>query len=365
MTSVPMFDLASVSDETELTKIANEVIKSNQHILGKKVSEFENKFAEYLGVTHCFGVGNGTDALLISLRAIGIAAKDEVATVANAGFYTCAALNQIGAQPVFIDIDAENLLMDPEDLEMKILKSNIKAVVVTHLFGQVAPIVEILKICKKYSIKIIEDCAQSHGAHFNGQKVGTFGDAAAFSFYPTKNLGAIGDGGAVVTNNKDVATNIVSLRQYGWNEKYHVERNFGINSRLDEIQAAFLIDKLPNLDTWNRERISIAAKYSSSFKNIKVKVLEKTLNGVAHLFVIKTNNRLDLISHLSIDNIQSSIHYPIADHKQNVYKGKFDTLELPVTDHFVGKILSLPIYPGMSEDKVNHVINSINSFEAI
>ena len=362
MISVPMFDIAKVTDQEVLTKIASQVISSNQHILGKNVLEFENNFAKYLEIKHCFGVGNGSDALVIALRAIGITANDEVATVANAGFYTCAALNQIGAQPIFIDVEPETLLMSPDDLKVKISVSNIKAVVVTHLFGQVAPIKEIMSICKEESIKVIEDCAQAHGAQLHGKKVGTFGDVATFSFYPTKNLGAIGDGGAVVTNDQDLATNIIRLKQYGWSEKYYVEEKFGMNSRLDEIQAAFLSAKLKKLDIWNNERIGIAKNYFSSIENNKIELLHDTLKGVVYLFVIITNNRNELISHLSKNNIQSGIHYPKPDHRQKVFQGKFDGLRLPVTEDFVGKILSLPLYPGMAQDKINHVIKVINSF---
>jgi dTDP-4-amino-4,6-dideoxygalactose transaminase len=209
---------------------------------------------------------------------------------------------------------------------------------------------------------VIEDCAQAHGAQFENQKVGTFGDIATFSFYPTKNLGAIGDGGAVATNQQDLADNINSLRQYGWIRKYHVDKKFGMNSRLDEIQAAFLSEKLKKLDSWNKERISIANKYFSGFESNKIKLLEGTLSGVVHLFVIIADDRSALISHLLKNNIQSGIHYPIVDHRQKVFEGKFDNLVLPVTEHFVGKILSLPVYPGMSSDKIDHVIEVINSF---
>jgi dTDP-4-amino-4,6-dideoxygalactose transaminase len=362
MISVPMFELAKVTDEEGLTKIASQVISSHQHILGKNVADFENNFAKYLEIKHCFGVANGSDALVIALRAIGIKANDEVATVANAGFYTCAALNQIGAKPIFIDIEAKTLQMDPEDLKAKISNSNIKAVVVTHLFGQVAPIQEIVNICKKKSIKVIEDCAQAQGAQVNDQKVGTFGDMATFSFYPTKNLGAVGDGGAVVTNNQDLANKITRLRQYGWSEKYHVDNPFGMNSRLDEIQAAFLSQKLTKLDIWNKERISIANKYFSEFENNKIKLLEGTLNGVVHLFVITTNKRIELIDHLNRNNVQYGIHYPIADHRQKVFEGRFENLTLPITEDSVEKIISLPVYPGMSSDKIHHVIEVINSF---
>jgi aminotransferase EvaB len=363
MNSVPMFDFSEMTDEKRLIQIASEVIASKRFILGEKVTEFENKFAHYLGVKNCFGVASGSDALFIALRSIGIKEKDEVATVANAGFYTCTALNQIGAKPIFIDIDSESLLMDPEDLKVKISKFNIKAVVVTHLYGQVAPIAKIMSICNKNSIKVIEDCAQAHGAQIDGQKVGTFGDSATFSFYPTKNLGALGDGGAVVTNCKEVADKIVELRQYGWSVKYNVKTKFGINSRLDEIQAAFLIEKLANLERWNKDRIKVASQYEFSFESKKVKVLKNTLKGVAHLFVVKVDKRDNLIKHLSKNQIQSSIHYPIPDHQQQVFEGKYANCRLPVTEEYAEKILSLPIYPGMSQDKIDQVIKAVNNFE--
>jgi dTDP-4-amino-4,6-dideoxygalactose transaminase len=307
-------------------------------------------------------VANGSDALVIALRSIGIKRNDEVATVANAGFYTCSALNIIGAIPVFIDVDAESLLIDPVDLEKKIITGNVKAVVVTHLYGQVAPIKEVIELCSKSGIKVIEDCAQAHGAQVDGKKVGSFGDISTFSFYPTKNLGAVGDGGAVLTNDEQIAEIVKKSRQYGWEEKYSVEIEYGTNSRLDELQAAFLLAKLDDLDNWNQQRITIAKLYVNAFEKSKVKVLKNTLNGVAHLFVILTDDRDLLIKHLTKNSIQSGIHYPISDHKQAIYKEKFKNIILQVTDSSVDKILSLPIYPGMKQEEIDHVINVITNF---
>ena len=362
MISVPMFNLAQVTDVDKLTKISTTVLNSPQHILGPNVQNFEIKFADYIGVKHCLGVANGSDALVIALRSIGVKKDDEVATVANAGFYTCAALNLIGAIPILIDIDPDSLLIDPIDLEKKMITNNIKVVVVTHLYGQVAPIKDVIELCSKSGIKVIEDCAQATGAQVEGKKVGSFGDISTFSFYPTKNLGAVGDGGAVLTNNGQIAKIVKKIRQYGWGEKYSVEIENGTNSRLDELQAAFLIAKLDNLDNWNQQRITIAEQYVNAFEKTKVKALKNTLKGVAHLFVILTDDRDKLIEHLSKNSIQSGIHYPISDHKQAIYKEKFKEINLPVTDSSVDKILSLPIYPGMKQEEIDHVINVVSNF---
>jgi len=357
-----MFNLAQVTDVDKLTKISTKVFNSSLHILGPNVQNFESKFADYIGVNHCLGVANGSDALVIALRAIGVKKDDEVATVANAGFYTCAALNLIGAIPVFIDIDPDSLLIDPIDLEKKLITSNIKAVVVTHLYGQAAPIKDVIKLCSKSGIKVIEDCAQAHGAQLDGKKVGSFGDISTFSFYPTKNLGAVGDGGAVLTNDGQIAKIVKKIRQYGWGEKYSVEIENGTNSRLDELQAAFLLAKLEDLDNWNQQRITIAQQYVNAFEKSKVKALKNTLKGVAHLFVVLTDDRDELVEHLTKNSIQSGIHYPISDHKQAIYKEKFKDTNLPVTDRSVDKILSLPIYPGMKQEEIDHVINVVSNF---
>lgn len=363
MNMVPMFNLKPVTDVTNLSRIAMQVLQSNQHILGENVITFEKKFSEYIGSKYCVGVANGSDALVIALRAIGIKQGDQVATVANAGFYTSAALNIIGAVPVFIDVTASNLLIDPNDLKLKISQNDIKAVVVTHLYGQVAPILEISQICKSNGISVLEDCAQSHGAEVSGKKVGSIGDISTFSFYPTKNLGAVGDGGAVLTNNQEFSEKVISLRQYGWSEKYNVRVENGSNSRLDEIQAAFLLEKLPYLDTWNKQRVKIATTYIEAFKDANLTTLQNALSGVAHLFVIQASNREKLMSHLSKTQIQHAIHYPIPDHKQAIFKEKFKSVKLPVTEMSVEKILSLPIYPGMKDSEIDQVITSVLTFK--
>jgi dTDP-4-amino-4,6-dideoxygalactose transaminase len=363
MISVPMFNLSNMTDVAKLSKVATRVLNSNQHILGASVDQFEKMFSNYIGVKHCLGVANGTDALVIALRSIGIKKNDEVATVANAGFYTCTALNLIGAIPIFIDVDPDSLLIDPSDLEKKLAVNNIKAVVVTHLYGQVAPIKKVIELCSNRGIMVLEDCAQAHGAQVDGKKVGSFGDISTFSFYPTKNLGAVGDGGAVLTNHGQIAKIVKQIRQYGWGEKYSVEIENGTNSRLDELQAAFLLAKLEDLDNWNQQRITVAKRYVNAFEKSRVKVLKNTLRGVAHLFVILAEDRDELIEHLAKNSIQYGIHYPIPDHKQEIYKAKFKDVYLPVTESSVDKILSLPIYPGMMQEEIEHVINIISNFK--
>jgi dTDP-4-amino-4,6-dideoxygalactose transaminase len=254
------------------------------------------------------------------------------------------------------------LLIDSTDLERKLQIHNIKVVVVTHLYGQVAPIKEVVNMCNSNGIKVLEDCAQSTGAQIDSQKVGSFGDISTFSFYPTKNLGAVGDGGVILTNNDDLASITRKLRQYGWGNKYEVELENGSNSRLDEIQAAFLLAKLSFLDEWNQERISIAKQYINGITSPKVKVLKNTLLGVVHLFVLQTNERKELAHYLTKNNIQFGIHYPIPDHKQKIFLHKYDKIDLPVTDKAVDQILSIPVYPGMSQEQINHVISTINGF---
>jgi dTDP-4-amino-4,6-dideoxygalactose transaminase len=362
MIPVPMFNLSRVTDVEKLAKAAKDVLSSSEHILGKNVVEFEKTFAKYIGVGNCVGVANGSDAIVIALRALGVQKDDQVGTVANAGFYTSAALMQIGASPVFIDVDPDSLLLDLNDLENKIKTQKIKVVVLTHLYGQVAPIKEVINMCKLNGIKVLEDCAQAAGAQIDNQKVGSFGEISTFSFYPTKNLGAVGDGGAILTNNDDFALSSKKLRQYGWGNKYEVELENGSNSRLDEIQAAFLLTKLSFLDGWNQERISIAKQYVDRINNPKVKILKNTLMGVVHLFVIQVIERKELMHYLSKYDIQFGIHYPVLDHKQKIFQNKFEEIKLPVTEEAVERILSIPIYPGMSQEQINHVILTMNSF---
>ncbi len=362
MVKVPLFNLDGVTDKSQLAQIAKEVIESNSHILGNNVKFFEKNFSEYIGTKFCFGVGNGTDALLIALRALNVTPDCTVATVANAGFYSSTAINQIGAKIIYIDIEESTLLIDFENLDFILKREKIDVLIVTHLYGQVVPMDRIISLSHQYGFKILEDCAQSHGSTYDGKKTGSFGDVSAFSFYPTKNLGAVGDAGAVLTSDTDIAERIFALRQYGWTEKYQVDFSFGTNSRLDEIQAAFLNFKLQFLDKWNSERLRIAKYYIDELSDLPVRISNRILSGVCHLFVIQVEERQKLIENLQQKGIQSAIHYPIPDHKQSINKQRFTNMELKNTEKVIQNILTLPLYPGMAESKIVHTTKSIREF---
>jgi dTDP-4-amino-4,6-dideoxygalactose transaminase len=330
-------------------------------VLGEEVAAFEREFADFCGTAHCIGVANGTDALEIALRAAGIGRGDRVATVANAGYYTCAALAAIGAEPVFIDVD-ETLTMAPDALQAA--QADAKAVVVTHLYGRLAAIERICAIAATRRLVVIEDCAQAHGAARSGKRAGSFGLAGCFSFYPTKNLGALGDGGAIVTSTHELAARATALRQYGWNAKYDVEQAGGRNSRLDELQAAFLRVKLPRLASMNAARIAVARRYCEGLRDTGL-VLPQW-NGdeyVAHLFVVRAKDRDALRARLNDERIDTAIHYPIPDHRQRV-RTPCRTSDLPMTDAACDQVLTLPCYPGMPAKSVDRVVNVVRRHHA-
>jgi len=362
MISVPLFDLNGVTDKKKLFELSKQVIESDAHILGDNVKLFEKNFANYIGAKYCSGVANGTDALTIALRSLDVDSNSTVACVANAGFYSSTAINQIGANVVYIDIDRSSMLIDINDLVQNLKNNKIDVLIVTHLYGQVAPMNEIIELSKQYKFKILEDCAQSHGSKFEGKKTGSFGDVAAFSFYPTKNLGAVGDAGAILTSSEEIAYKVNSLRQYGWSEKYNVINKFGINSRLDEIQASFLNYKLQFLESWNQERLTIAKTYINNFANLPIKISDEVLKGVCHLFVVQVEDRKEFMEFLKNNGVQTAIHYPIPDHKQTINTNKFSKISLKVTEDIVNNIVTLPLYPGMGEEKVDHTIQTIRKF---
>ena len=362
MINVPLFDLSGVTDKKKLFELSKQVIESDKHILGNNVKIFEKNFANYIGTKYCLGVANGTDALTIALRSLGVDSNSTVACVANAGFYSSTAINQIGANVIYIDVDRSSMLLDLNDLSQNLKNNKIDVLIVTHLYGQVVPMNEIVELSQQYKFKILEDCAQSHGSKFEGKRTGSIGDIAAFSFYPTKNLGAVGDAGAVLTSNEETANEVRSLRQYGWSEKYNVINKFGINSRLDEIQASFLNYKLQFLDSWNQERLAIAKKYIDNFANLPIKISDEVLKGVCHLFVVQVEDRKEFMEYLKNNGIQTAIHYPIPDHKQLINTNKFNKNSLVVTEDIVQNIVTLPLYPGMGEEKVDHTIKTIRKF---
>ena len=253
--------------KADLEEACRRLVDSGWYILGRQVTEFERAFAEYCGVADVVGVANGTDAIELALRALGVVQGQRVALVANAGGYGTVALNAIGAEPVYIDIERDTYGMSPASLQDVLQRTEVSAVIVTHLYGQLAAVEAIADVTRRHGVKLMEDCAQAHGARRAGKAAGSWGDAASFSFYPTKNLGALGDGGAVATNDPQVAAAVRSLRQYGWTSKYRAASPHGRNSRLDEIQAAILLAKLPYLDGWNSRRAKIADQYNALIQN--------------------------------------------------------------------------------------------------
>jgi len=339
------------------------VLSSGWFILGKEVESFEQRFSEYCSCSFGIGVGSGTEALQVSLLACGVVQGDEVITVANAGVPTVAAITLTGATPVFVDIDSKSYNVDASQIERKITK-NTKVVIPVHLYGQCADMDPIMTIAKKYNLKVIEDACQSHGALYKGRKSGSIGDIGCFSFYPTKNLGAYGDGGMVVTNNIELATKLRLLRNYGQTQRYKHEIK-GLNSRLDEIQAAILNVKLKYLDNWNSRRIEIAEIYNKQIKNeiiIKPGIVEYGTH-VYHLYIIACKYRDKLQEYLNKSGIQTLIHYPTPVYLQKAYKELGFNNSCQITEDYSNMILSIPLYPEMNEDEINYICEVLNNFQ--
>ena len=347
--------------QTKLTAAVSKVIEGGWLLLGPEVGYFEKSFAEYNGARHCVSLANGTDAIELALRSFGIGQSDRVATVANAGAYTTTALMAIGAEPFYLDVQLDSRHVTLAEV-LRAIDAGVEAVVVTHLYGlAVQDIEHIAAVCRHRNVSLLEDCAQAHGARVGSHRVGTFGDAASFSFYPTKNLGALGDGGAVVTNSTEIAERVKSLRQYGWSSKYHIEMAGACNSRLDEIQAAILSVFLPDLDAANAKRRAIATRYSQLLRNPKVMV--PALYGeeyVAHLYTVRVQGREALRAHLKSHDIGTDIHYPIPDYRQPVFRDRYCGLTLPNTEQLAKEILTLPLYPEMTNKEVDKVIERVN-----
>lgn len=365
-TVVPFVDLKaqyhSIRDEVR-TAVDN-VFESTQFVLGDAVEKFERDFAAYLGVKHVLGVGSGLDALRLALEAAGVGAGDEVIIPANTFIATALAVSGTGAKPVLVDCREDTYQIDPELIEQAITPST-KVIMPVHLYGQAADITAITEIARNHRLEVIEDAAQAHGARFQGQRCGTFGLAGCFSFYPGKNLGAYGDGGAIATNDDDFAKRVNSLRNYGQKQKYvHVEK--GTNSRLDTVQAAILNIKLRHLDDWNAARRAHAAIYSDSLaKDFVVPALDPRSEHIFHLYVVRTPKREELQKHLAALGIQTGIHYPIPIHLQEAYrdlghsKGSF-----PVTEKLADEIVSLPMFPELTPNQIELVLDALASFRA-
>jgi len=364
---IPFIDLSRQyrAYKSDFDRITSEVFEKGSFIFGENGTAFEQEFSEYIGTGYGIGVGSGTEALHIALLACGIKRSDEVITVANTAVPTVSAIDFAGAVPVFVDID-DSFNINPELIEKKITDKT-KAIIPVHLFGNPCNMALICSVAKKHGLKIIEDCAQAHGAEFNGRKTGTFGDAGCFSFYPSKNLGANGDGGIILTNDEEIAGKAKLLRYYGFKDRYNSVMR-GFNSRLDEIQAALLRFKLLKLELWTQRRIQIAEKYTKGLAGLPIRLPSATKGSrhVFHLFVIQLESRDvrdRLMKYLLEKEITTLIHYPIAIHLQPAYKYLgYKEGSLPVTENAVDTIMSLPIFPEMEEAEQEYVIENIRSF---
>ena len=349
---------------SELAAAVNRVLASGCYILGRECAAFESEFAAYCGVAHCISVANGTDALELALRALGIGPGDTVATVANAGGYSTTAIRAVGAEPLYIDIDPDAMNMSAADLAARLTPA-VRAVIATHLYGRMAPLPALLAVTGRAAVPLVEDCAQAHGAAIGGRKAGSWGTLACFSFYPTKNLGALGDGGAITTHERELAQRVRSLRQYGWSSKYRCSE-YGRNSRMDEMQAAILRAKLPHLDGWNARRREIACAYSAALAGQAVECPRDFGESyVAHLYVIRTQERDRVRAALSSCGIATDIHYPVPDHLQEAARRAHGTLaasvHLPVTEQASGEILTLPCYAELLDDEISAVVGALQA----
>ena len=363
---VPYLDLAAVHDpiSTDLEDAFHEVMDREWFIRGQAGIDFEKVYAKYCGVNYCVGVGNGLEAIRLILMACDIGKGDEVIVPANTFIATVLAITQVGATPVFVDADVTTYNIDVFKIE-KAITDKTKAIIAVHLYGRLAEMDKICSLAKKYDLRVFEDAAQAHGARKKNKRAGSFSDAAAFSFYPGKNLGCLGDGGAVVTNDKRLADKVRALGNYGSEEKYnHIYK--GCNSRLDEFQAAFLLKKLPYLENWNEERRNIAFKYMTQITNKKIKLpekLEDRYSNVFHIFPVMVEERENFISYLEGKGIGVNVHYPCPIMKQPAYSEFFEkSNEYPVTQYICKSEVSLPLYPGMTEEQVNWVIDCVNVY---
>lgn len=345
---------------TEIEAAVRRVLDSGSYILGPETAAFEQEFAAYIGVGQGVGLASGTDAIALGLRALGVGAGDEVITVSHTAVATVAAIQMAGAEPVLVDVDGDSLTMDPICLEAAVTPRS-RAVVPVHLYGQPADLDSICAIAHHHGLWVLEDCAQAHGALYHDKKVGTFGDLAAFSFYPTKNLGAVGDGGIVVTDRLELAEAVRAIRQYGWKERY-ISETRGVNSRLDELQAAILRVKLRHLDGANARRRKLASLYNSLLSGGVVLPFEaKGCQGVFHLYVIRTPLRDELKDFLEHEGIGTGVHYPRPVHLQPAFRG-LRYGPMPVTERIASQILSLPMYPQLTDKEAAEVAMAINEF---
>lgn len=371
---IKFLDLKKINERfrSELDAAAKRVLDSGWYLLGKEIDRFEAEFAAYCGVRHCVGCANGLDALKLIIKAYGFGPGDEIIVPANTYIASILAISDNGCTPVLVEPKWNTRLID-EDLIEAAISPRTKAIMVVHLYGRAMNMTKVWALAKKYNLKVIEDSAQAHGAMFDGRRVGSLGDASGFSFYPGKNLGCLGDGGAVTTNDDGLAAKIRALRNYGSDVKYHFPYR-GTNSRLDEIQAAWLGVKLPHLDADNKRRAEIAARYCTEINNPLVELpitpqikqsnnqTTKQLPHVWHVFAVTCPNRDELQKYLTEHGIQTVIHYPIPPHKQPCY-AEWQDRSYPITERIHREIISLPISPVLADEEVGEVIRAVNEFE--
>jgi len=343
----------------EINDAIQRVLDGGRYILGPEVEAFEREFAAYCEASHAVSCGSGTEALHLALAALGIGAGDEVITVAHTAVATAAAIRLCGASPVFADIDDATYTIDAEEVARAITPRT-KAIVAVHIYGQPCDLDALSALAKKHGLRLVEDCAQAHGARWRGRRVGSIGDIACFSFYPTKNLGAIGDGGAVVTSNADLASRARLLREYGWAERYvsHIE---GWNSRLDELQAAILRVKLRHLDEDNGRRREIAQCYDDALRTVRIPVIRDGAEHVYHLYVIALSHRDALQAQLRERGVGALVHYPVPIHRQPAYLN-LGARPLPRTERAAAEVLSLPMYPELTIEDQNIVIAAVREW---
>lgn len=363
---VPFLDLGAATAEirTELDAAVGRVLQSGRYVLGPEVEAFEREFAAFVGTDHCVGVGNGLDAIELALRALGVGPGDEVIVPSNTYIATWLAVSRLGAVIVPVEPDPGTYNLDPARVEAAITPRT-RAVVAVHLYGQPADMDPLLEVARTRRIRVAEDAAQAHGARYKGRPVGSLGDAAAWSFYPAKNLGALGDAGAVTTNDPHVADRVQALRNYGSRRKY-VNEVRGVNSRLDELQAAVLRVKLPRLEEWNERRRHVAARYLDGLRGTALKLPSAApgFDPVWHLFVVRSGARDRLQEHLAKHDVQTLIHYPIPPHRQAAYADLgYPVGAFPIAERIHRECLSLPIGPHLTDGQVGDVIDAVRSFD--
>ena len=363
--TIPLTDLSAGYQALgrEIDAAINRVLHSGWYILGSEVSNFEQEFAAWCSVPHAVGVASGTDALHLALRALNIGPGQQVITVAHTAVATVAAIEMCGAQPVFVDITPDTCTMDPAHLPAAITPHT-RAIIPVHIYGHPAPLTAILEIANRHNLPVIEDCAQAHGALYRGRRVGSWGHLAAFSFYPTKNLGALGDAGAVVTTDPALAERLRLLRQYGWRNRY-VSDIPGFNSRLDEMQAAVLRVKLACLDKWNNARRDLAQGYAAGLAHtpLALPVEADHCRHVYHLYAVQTPQRDALQAHLAARGVGTGLHYPVPVHLQPAYtRLGYVPGALPVTERVARQQLSLPMYPQLGRHQLDQVVSAVTEF---